>query len=147
MNNKGGLTQPVTSDDKQTQTVWNLENAYWRYAQENDRASYLTLWHEDFLGWPDLYPAPVHKDHIADWMASVTTKGLTLKLTEFKPAGIQVTGSVAVTCYWITLEFLDKDSNPVSKGTFRILHTWIKNRNNWQIIAGMSMPEPVTTNK
>jgi hypothetical protein len=80
-------------------------------------------------------------------MASVPTKGLTPKLTEFKPAGIQVTGSVAVTCYWIALEFLDKGSNPVSKGTFRILHTWIKNGINWQIISGMSMPEPVTANK
>jgi hypothetical protein len=139
MNNKHGLAQSIASDDKET--VWNLEHAYWRCAQEGDLDGFLALWHKDFLGWPDLYAAPVRKDHIADWIS----KGLTFKLMEFKPAGIQVTASIAVTCYWITGELLDKEQNPVLKGTVRIIHTWLKNGSNWQIISGMSMPEPVTT--
>jgi hypothetical protein len=76
-----------------------------------------------------------------DWIS----KGLTFKLREFKPAGIQITGSIAVTCYWIAGELLDKEQNSVLKGTVRIIHTWLKNGSNWQIISGMSMPEPVTT--
>jgi hypothetical protein len=35
-------------------TVWELERAYWRYAEANDLTSYLSLWHENFLGWPRL---------------------------------------------------------------------------------------------
>jgi hypothetical protein len=116
MHNKHGLAQSIASDEKET--VWNLEHAYWRCAQEGDLDGYLALWHKDFL---------------------------TFKLMEFKPAGIQVTRSIAVTCYWITGELLDKEQNSVLKGTVRIIHTWLKNGSNWQIISGMSMPEPVTT--
>jgi len=60
------------------------------------------LWHERFLGWPSVSPVPVHKDHITDWITAQTSKGLKFIFVDFKPAAIQVTGDVAVTCYWQT---------------------------------------------
>jgi hypothetical protein len=96
----GGLPQPQASGNEQT--VWNLEHAYWRYAQDNDLTNYRALWHKDFFGWPASYAAPTHKDHITDWITSLTGKGLAFKSVEFKTAGIQVTGNAAVTCYWIS---------------------------------------------
>lgn len=80
------------------QTVWNLEHSYWHYVQENNLPAYLSLWHEGFLGWPSVNDAPVHKDHITDWITSQTSKGLTFKLVEFKPAAIQVNGDTVVAC-------------------------------------------------
>ena len=84
------------------QTLWNLEHAYWQYVEKNDLAAYSNLWHKDFLGWPSVSSAPVRKDHITDWITSQTSKGLAFKAGEFRPAGIQLTGDVAFTCYWIT---------------------------------------------
>ena len=123
------------------QKVWNREHDYWRYVQDNNLAAYLGLWHKDFLGWPSVSNTPVGKDHITDWIASQTAKGLAFKSSAFKPAKIQVTGDVTVACYWITYTWLDKDGKGDSH-TVRITHAWLKNGQDWQIIGGMSMPEP-----
>jgi ketosteroid isomerase-like protein len=123
------------------QVLWNLEHDYWRYVQVNNLTAYLNLWHKDFLGWPAQSAAPVRKDHITDWITSQTAKGLALKSIEFKPANIQITGNVAVVCYWITFKWLDMDGNGAPH-TLRITHTWLKDGKDWRIIGGMSMPEP-----
>jgi hypothetical protein len=34
-----------------------------------------------------------------------------------------------------------------TEGTLRITHTWIKTGNRWQIVGGMSMPEPTVLHK
>src|SRR5258706_4338784 len=103
-----GTTQTEASENEQT--LWKLEHTYWNYVQENDLPAYLGLWQKDFLGWPSVNAAPVHKDHITDWITAQTSKGLAFKSVEFKPAAIQVDGDVAVTCYLITYKMVDKDS-------------------------------------
>jgi len=67
------------------QTLWKLEHAYWNYVQGNDLPAYWGLWHKDFLGWPSVNAAPVHKDHITDRITAETSKGLTFKSVEFRP--------------------------------------------------------------
>jgi ketosteroid isomerase-like protein len=126
--------------------LWKLERAYWQYVQDNDLSAYSNLWHQDFLGWPSVSAVPVRKDHITDWITAQTSKGLVFKTGEFKPAAIQVTGDVATVYYWITLQWLDKDGRGEAR-TLRITHAWLKTRNDWQIIGGMSMPEPETPRK
>jgi len=122
------------------QALWKLEHDYWRYVQENDLAAYSTLWHERFLGWPSVSPVPVHKDHITDWITAQTSKGLKFESVDFKPAAIQVTGDVAVTSYWETFRWVDKNGDGATRGT-RIMHTWLRSGKDWQIIGGMSMPD------
>ena len=123
------------------QTLWDLEHSYWRYVQDNDLSSYSNLWHERFLGWPSVNAAPVHKDHITDWITNQTSKGLAFKTDELKPASIQVTGDTAVVCYWITFRWLDKGGKGEAQ-TVRITHAWQNTGSGWRIIGGMSMPEP-----
>jgi ketosteroid isomerase-like protein len=122
------------------QTLWERERAYWQYVEKNDLAPYANLWHEDFLGWPSVDPMPVDKDHITDWITAQTSKGLTFKTGDFKPAALKVTGNVAFACYWITFRWTDKDGNG-APNTLRITHAWLRNGNDWRIIGGMSMPE------
>lgn len=135
-----------SSASENEQTIWELEHSYWHYVQENNIPAYLKLWHKDFLGWPSVNEAPVHKDHITDWITSRTNKGLSFKFVEFKPAAIQMTGDLAVVCYWVTSKWVDKDGMG-SEGTLRITHTWIKTGNDWQIVGGMSMLEPANPHK
>jgi ketosteroid isomerase-like protein len=132
--------QSRTSENEQA--VWKLEHDYWRYVQNNDLSAYLALWNKNFLGWPSVNAAPVHKDHITDWITSETSKGLAFKFIALKPAAIQVTGDIAVTCYWMTYEWVAKDGKPAAEYNIRLTHTWIKGGNTWQIIGGMSMLEP-----
>ena len=93
------IPAPASRDEE---TLWKLERVYWQYVQDNDLAAYSNLWHKDFLGWPAVSAAPVHKDHITDWITSQTSKGLVFKAGEFRPSAIHVTGDVAMACYWIT---------------------------------------------
>jgi hypothetical protein len=79
---------------KDEETLWKLEHDYWRFVEANDLAAYSTLWNKDFLGWPSVSAAPVRKDHITDWITSQTSKGLTFKTVELKPAAVQVTGTL-----------------------------------------------------
>lgn len=141
----GALAVPSQAQSRtaeKEQAVWKLEHAYWRYVQNNDLSAYLALWNRNFLGWPSVNAAPVHKNNITYWITSETSKGLAFKLIAFKPAAIQVTGNVVVTCYWITFEWVAKSGIPVAKYTLRCIHTWTRSGHTWQIIGGMSMPEP-----
>jgi hypothetical protein len=109
--------------------------------ESNDLTGYLTLWNESFLGWPYSSPTPAHKDHITDWITANTSKGLTFKLIEFKPAAIQSNGAnIVIACYWETDKWSDK-TGAGDVSTRRITHTWTKTGANWQIVAGMSAPE------
>jgi ketosteroid isomerase-like protein len=123
------------------QRLWEREHAYWQYVEKNDLLAYAELWHRDFLGWPSVSSAPVRKDHITEWVTSQTSKGLTFKAGEFKPAALQVTGDVAFACYWITFSWLDKAGKGEAH-TLRITHAWLREGKDWRIIGGMSMPEP-----
>lgn len=128
------------------QRIWELEHAYWRYVQENDLGAYLNLWHKDFLGWPYVSEAPVRKDHITDWMTSRTSRGQAFRLVEFKPAAMQMSGDLAVAYYWVRFEWVDKSATK-TESTLRVTHTWIKTASDWQIVGGMSMPEPADAHK
>jgi hypothetical protein len=136
-----GKIEAQTSESEKT--LWKLEHDYFRYVEDNNLTDYLTLWHKNFLGWPSVSAAPVQKDHITDWITSRTSKGLAFKLIEIKPAAVQVTGDIGVTCYWVTYKFADKDGQGKTYHT-RITHTWLKDGKDWHIIGGMSMPEGAT---
>ena len=128
------------------QAIWDLEHSYWRYVQENNLSAYLSLWHKDFLGWPFVNEAPVRKDHITDWITSRTTKGLAFRLVALKLAGIQISGDLAVVCYWVKTQWADK-AGASTDVNLRVMHTWVKAADGWQIVGGMSMPEAVKEQK
>jgi ketosteroid isomerase-like protein len=130
------MSQASSTEEK----IWRLEHAYWQYVQDNNLVAYRALWHQDFVGWPSVSAAPVTKDHITDWITSQTSKGMSFKAGDLKPAAIHVTGNITVAYYWISHKFVDKDGNGDAHA-YRISHTWVKVGNDWQIIGGMSMLE------
>ena len=133
-------TTPAHTPDA-SENIWEIEHSYWRYVEANDLVAYRNLWHADFLGWPSMNAAPVHKDHITDWITSQTSAGRSFKLIAFKEATIQSTGATVTACYWTTYKWIDK-AGQGDEHTVRVIHTWIKNGNDWQIISGMSMVIP-----
>ena len=95
------------------------------------------------MGWPYGSPTPANKSHITDWITSQTSKGLTFKLVQFKEATVQENGDLVVTCYWVTDRWDSKGGVGVAT-TSRILHTWLRKGDRWQIVSGMSA---ITTDK
>src|SRR6266545_7171840 len=131
------LAQSVANDETQ---VWSLEKAYWEYVKANDLEKYRALWHENFVGWPFVSPAPVRKDHITDWITSNTSKGITLQSYSIEQLAIQVTGDIAMDYYRIRATWADSAGAKVRTDRMRITHTWTRTHGTWQIIGGMSSP-------
>ena len=135
------VTTAFAQDSAQHETqVWQLEKAYWEYVKANDLERYRALWHENFLGWPLVSPAPVRKNHITDWITVNTSKGITLQSYSIEQLAIQVTGNVATNYYRINATWANREGAPVKSDRLRITHTWIRTHDAWQIIGGMSAP-------
>jgi hypothetical protein len=65
---------------------------------------------------------------------------LEIKEVELTPAAIQITGNIAVTCYWATYKWEDKNGKGEAIKV-RITHTGVREGIDWRIVGGMSMPE------
>lgn len=116
--------------------VWQRELQYWQYVEHNDKAGYLTLWHEDFIGYPgsDL----VRKNKVADWINDLHNKknlSYEYKLTK---KGVNAFGDVVITFYDETDTWKNDKNEVVQQETFKITHTWKKYGDKWLIIGGMS---------
>ena len=131
------FAQDLGKDEAQ---VWNLEKAYWEYVKTNDLEKYRALWHEDFLGWPFVSSAPVRKDHITDWITANTSKDVKLQSYSIDQLAIQVTGDVAINYYRIKANWATSETAKARTDALRITHTWIRTRDMWQILGGMSAP-------
>ena len=132
-----GFGQTSVKDEPQ---IWGLEKAYWEYVKTNDLEKYRALWHENFVGWPFVSPAPVRKDHITDWITSNTSKGIRLQSYSIEQLALQVTGDVAMAFYRVKATWADGAGAEVKTDRMRITHTWIRTYGTWQIIGGMSSP-------
>lgn len=133
------LSSSLLAQTPEETAVWKLEHQYWEYVKAADLDGYRTLWHENFVGWPQMSPAPAHKDHIADWIKAHSDKGERLQSYVLKEAASQFTDNVVVTHYWLT-DVWSAKSETGTPVTSRITHTWIRVKDGWQIIGGMSAP-------
>ena len=113
---------------------------YWEYVKANDLDKYRALWHENFLGWPFVSPAPVRKDRITDWITANTSKSITLQSYSIEQLAIQVTGDLAMNYYRINATWANSTGAEVRTDRLRITHTWTRTHGTWQIIGGMSSP-------
>ena len=120
--------------------VWRLEQSYWEYVKALDVAGYKTLWHKYFVGWPSTAPAPVGKDHIADWVQDERTEQNSLQCYKLEHAGFTQAGDIAVAYYYLTEHWLDKNgrSDKGQPRTIKVTHTWLRMGDSWQIIGGMA---------
>jgi ketosteroid isomerase-like protein len=130
----GPATQAADGEKK----VWALEQAYWSYVKANDMDQHLTLWRDDFLGWPLSSPEPVGKRHITDWITAHTSAGERLGSYELERLASQASGSYLTITYRVRLTWAAKDG--VQKpGGLRVIHTWLRDSSGaWQILSGMA---------
>lgn len=131
--NNGYSATPVEQIQNE---VWQMEENYWKYVGKYDTASYKTLWHENFKGYPE--KNVVGKDHIADWIADMH-KNKKLKYSyAIRKKAVNAVDNVVMTFYEQDDIFTDKQNKIVRKETFKITHTWKKYGNAWLIIGGMA---------
>ena len=122
----------------QQEEVWKGEQNYFRYLQAKDLQGFMSLWDENFLGWPDYSEAPLRKREIESGVAAEfkNVQQSARPLPVPKPEAIGVFGDVAVTHYFWP------EADDTSALKYRITHTWRKGPTGWRIIGGMSCPVP-----
>ena len=135
------VSAPALSDEAaDEEAVWALEESYWEYAKDNDIRGYLTLWDDNFIGWPGFSRTAMEKDRIASWIAplhSDPTKIWNYKLTR---GAVRSFGDIVATHYLIQGSYRSSETGELVLETppSRITHTWQRRGDTWQIITGMS---------
>lgn len=130
------LAQDLSPEQK---SVWAREQAYCTYLQNNDLEGYMSLWDDNFVGWPIHDPAPVTKNDIRQEVATEMKAGDKVTCNPVLQK-VNVMGDVAMTFYVFEVTTTRKDGTSRTRQP-RITHTWRKNGNEWKIIGGMSAVE------
>jgi len=128
--------------DTSISEIWALEEAYWRYVQQGDVEGYLSLWHEDFIGWPCAADSlhPVRKDAAGAWIRSIRDQRLRLSAALHRE-GTQDFGGVVVVHYSTPVITEYPDGRITGNDQlYKFTHTWMKVGPAWQIIGGMCAP-------
>lgn len=120
--------------------VWQLEENYWKYVEDNDLDSYRDLWDDRFIGWPGFSPNPLAKENITAWIPALHSNPKEIYGAEIQKKSVRIHGDVAAVHYLVTHFFRDAVTGEKIKSEkpFRITHTWKRKGDTWQIITGMS---------
>lgn len=121
----------------QQDDVWAREEAYWRYVKAGEVDRYISLWHEDFVGWPCSTLKPSRKSNIGDYVREIRDKGIKVTF-ELHREAVQYFGDVSVVHYSTPLVCEYPDGRITGQGEpLKFTHTWMKVNGEWQIIGGM----------
>jgi len=134
-----GLSWPMraSAESQSVSEVWAREDDYWRFVKAGDVESYVTLWHEKFIGWPCDQDHPMRKSSIGDWVRKIRDKkiAVTSVLTR---EGAEDFGAIVVVHYRFTRVDTYPDGRVEGRGReSKITHTWMKVGSTWQIVGGM----------
>ena len=123
---------------REQKEVWNEEQNYLRHLQAKDLKSFMSLWDDNFVGWPDYSEHPLRKLDIESSVAEEfqTTPTSASLSSSPKPEAIAVFGDTAVTYYFWP------EADETSPSKYRITHTWRKGPEGWRIISGMDCEVP-----
>ena len=110
--------------------VWQMENTYWKYVSTGNVEAYVSLWHDDFVGWPCFSWKPTGKANIGSWVEEIRDNDWTLTY-DLRPEAVQLFGDVAVVHYAAEYVFGYGDGTNKGKGDWRkFTHTWMKAGND-----------------
>ena len=125
---------PAPAPGSKEMEVWNSELALF---QAKDLDAFMSLWDDNFVGWPDYSELPVRK---WDFETSAKDEFQAMKPSDSPllpvPLAVTVFGDVAVTQYFWP------EADVTSPVRYRATHTWKKWPNGWRIISGMSCAVP-----
>jgi hypothetical protein len=124
--------QPGKIEEK----IWSLEEDYISYFKEANHDAVLSLYHSQFLGWPDSELHPAGKERAAEFLKEEYPEPAHV-VFNIKREGITMIEGVVITYYLLTLSWFDDEEVEQLRNS-RIIHTWVKENSDWRILGGMS---------
>jgi len=119
--------------------VWAMEERYWNDVKSLNVEDFLSLWHDDFKGWPASSNAPIPKDSAADMIRVPLSRGSRITRYELHRKVLQVFGNTAISIYAVTFTWVDNHGHVERTGQwYKLIHTWLKVGKEWKIIGSLS---------
>jgi hypothetical protein len=116
---------------------WEYENLYWDYMIDGKGEEFLSLWDEEFRGWPQQDEEPIDYEYVKTVMVPAFYQVESGMKRLFKQEAV-VNERFFITLYAAAYSFTYKSGATV-KTKVRITHTWRKGTaGKWRIIGGMS---------
>ena len=121
------------------QHVWSQEEKYWEAVKARDANAYVSLWDENFVGWPSRSAEPIRKEQIRQDPFGML-QGRKRLSAQLEPKAVEMFNNVAIVHYRVTGVYEFKEGG-TGKQVARITHTWRRRSGLWLIIGGMSVVE------
>ena len=120
------------------QAVWELEESYYQFAKNNDPVSYISLFHENIIGWPTMDSLPKGRDRVSQWIGAVHSDSSRVWNYDIERLAIHSFGNVVVVHYRLRDYFVSAQTGEeISSEEYRISHSWLRVGETWQIVSGM----------
>jgi hypothetical protein len=128
---------PASPESQSVSEVWAREDDYWRFVKAGDVESYMSLWHEKFIGWPCDQDHHMRKSSIGGWVREIRDKKIKVA-SDLTREGAEDFGAIVVVHYRFTRVDSYPDGRVEGRGReSKITHTWMRVGSTWQIIGGM----------
>jgi len=127
VNNKGNNVE---------EEIWSLEEDYISYFGDAKHNAILSLYHTQFLGWPDSELHPASKERAKKYLEEKHPEQHKV-VSQINREGVRILGNIAITHYLLKLSWID-DEGVEQTSESRLTHTWIKEDSQWKIFGGMS---------
>ena len=116
--------------------IWKLEEDYTLNYNNANHEGIIAVFHDDFLGWPDSEPQPVSKSDMKVLLEQNFPEPLNNQV-EIERNGIQKADNVVIVYYTLHVTTQDDDGQEIKK-LVRFTHTWMREKEDWKILGGMS---------
>ncbi len=126
----------ATSVEAVKNEIWQKESDYWKYVKEKDIQSYVSLWDDNFLGYPSNNTVG-NKAHITDWLTEMYKENIGDYNYELTRKVENVFGDIVIAFYDVAQQWTNKKGAIIKKSNIKIIHTWKKTDKGWLIIGGM----------
>jgi quercetin dioxygenase-like cupin family protein/ketosteroid isomerase-like protein len=130
----------ATPTNAEAELLWRLEERYITAHVEADHQTILSLWDEEFLGWPSRLGEPSGKAGGAEYLAEFFPTPMPLA-PRIERLGIRFTENVAMLFFRLHWGGA-VESGSSTTATTRLTHTWVKRGSEWRILGGMDWTEP-----
>ena len=121
--------------------VWALEERYWNDVQTSNVDDFMTLWHDDFQGWPATSALPIPKDSVANMLKDPAARNSRLTSYALHRKVVRVFGNTAIAMYAVTFTWVDRHGVVERTGQwYKLIHTWLRTNHRWKIIGSLSAP-------
>ncbi|MGJ7498641.1 YybH family protein [Variovorax sp. RT4R15] len=122
------------------QEVWELELASWNHLRAGDLDAYMSLFHEDAVGWPNNQARPLDKSGLRELNARILSMiQSNAGAHELRQLSVHAFEGIVIAHFEVLGQAVTRTGQEFSVHE-RFTHTWMRNADGWKIIGGMSAP-------